>query len=92
MKTITIRGINLELANRIKERAMQNGENINKLSLRLLKSALGLGEKQVIPAYHDLDHLTGTWTDEDEKEFYKNIQELEVVDKELCGFSSTLPS
>ncbi|MEA3360656.1 MAG: hypothetical protein U9R17_14795 [Thermodesulfobacteriota bacterium] len=61
------------------------------MSLRLLKSALGLGEKQVFPAYHDLDRLAGTWTEKDEKEFYKNIQELEVVDKELCDFSSTLP-
>jgi plasmid stability protein len=83
MKTLTIRGIDSELANRIKERAMQNGESINKLSLRLLKSALGLREKKIFPVYHDLDHLAGTWAKEDEKEFYKNIQELEVVDKEL---------
>ncbi len=83
MKTLTIRGIDPELANKIKERSRKSGESINKLILRLLKSALGLGEKQVFPIYHDLDHLAGTWTKEDEKEFYKNIQGLEKIDKEL---------
>ena len=83
MKTITIRGIDPELANKIKERSRQSGESINKMLLGLLKSALGLGENKVFPTYHDLDHLAGTWTKEDEKEFYENIQELEKVDKEL---------
>ena len=85
MKTLTIRGIDPELANKIKERSRESGESINKLTLRLLKSSLGIGEKQVFPIYHDLDHLAGTWTKKDEKEFYKNIQGLEKIDKELWG-------
>jgi hypothetical protein len=83
MKTITIRGIDPELANKIKERAGKSGESINNMLLKLLKSSLGLGENNVFPTYHDLDHLAGTWTKEDEKEFYENIQGLEKVDKEL---------
>jgi hypothetical protein len=83
MKTLTIRGIDPELANKIKERSGKNGESINKLILRVLKSALVIGENKVFPTYHDLDHLSGTWTEEDEKEFYKNIQGLEKIDKEL---------
>jgi hypothetical protein len=83
MKTITIRGIDPELANKIKERAGKSGESINNMLLRLLKSSFGLGENKVFPTYHDLDHLAGTWTKEDEKEFYENIQGLEKVDKEL---------
>lgn len=83
MKTLTIRGIEPELANKIKESSNNCGESINKLILRILKSAFGLREKQVFPTYHDLDHLAGTWTKEDEEEFYKNIKGLEKIDEEL---------
>jgi plasmid stability protein len=83
MKTLTIRGIDAELADRIKERATTSGESINKLILRVLKSALGLGEKKVFPVYHDLDHLAGTWTKEDEEEFHNSIRDLDKVDPEL---------
>ncbi len=83
MKTLTIRGIDAELADKIKERATKSGESINKLILRVLKSALGLGEKQVFPIYHDLDRLAGTWNKEDEEEFHNNIRELSKVDPEL---------
>jgi hypothetical protein len=83
MKTLTIRGIDTELAKKIKERSRKSGESINKIILRLLKSTFGLNENRVFPTYHDLDNLAGTWTKEDEKEFYKNIQGLEKIDKEL---------
>jgi hypothetical protein len=83
VKTLTIRGIDPELDNKIKEKSRKSGESINKLILRLLRSSLGLGEKEVFPVYHDLDHLAGTWTEEDEKEFQKHIAGLEEIDKEM---------
>ncbi len=83
MKKLTIRGIDPELANKIKERANRSGMSINKMILRLLESTLGLKEKKVFPTYNDLDHLAGTWMEEDEKEFNKNILEFEKIDKEL---------
>ena len=83
MKTLTIRGIDAELSDKIKETATKSGESINKLILRVLTSALGLGEKQVFPIYHDLDHLAGTWTNEDGEEFHNSIRALNEVDPEL---------
>ena len=33
--------------------------------------------------YHDLDHLAGTWSEKDLREFQKNVEDLEKVDKEI---------
>ena len=83
MKTLTIRGLNTEMDLRIKEKAAQSGESINKIVLQLLKSALGINKNEVFPTYHDLDELAGTWTDKDEVEFTASIKELGKIDKEL---------
>jgi len=83
MKTLTIRGIDPQLAEEIRKRAIKSGESINKLMLNLLRSALGLGNKKEFPIYHDLDHLAGTWTEEDEIEFNQNIQAFEKIDEDM---------
>ena len=83
MKTLTIRGIDPELDEKIKKNSIEKGVSINKLILRLLRSSLGIGEKKVFPIYHDLDHLAGTWTKEDEVEFKQNTQAFEQIDQEL---------
>ena len=83
MKTLTIRGLDTELDLKIKERASQSGESINKIVLQLLKSSLGISKNKAFPTYHDLDNLAGTWTNKDELEFNNNIKELSKIDKEL---------
>ncbi len=83
MKTLTIRGLDTELDLKIKERATQNGESINKIVLKLLKASLGIDKNKAFPIYHDLDELAGTWTEKDKLEFTSNIEELSKIDKDL---------
>jgi plasmid stability protein len=83
MKTITIRGIDEDLAVKIRERAIKTGKSINQLVLNLLKAGLGLTDKKEFPAYHDLDSLAGTWSAEEADQFMKNIEDLETIDAEL---------
>lgn len=33
--------------------------------------------------YHDLDHLSRNWTDQDAQEFEKNIKIFETIDEEF---------
>jgi hypothetical protein len=33
--------------------------------------------------YNDLDHLAGTWSDADYKEFQKRIKDFETVDETM---------
>ncbi|NET70977.1 MAG: hypothetical protein F6K62_08510 [Sphaerospermopsis sp. SIO1G2] len=42
-------------------------------------------EKQLTNSspYHDLDHLAGTWTKEDETEFLLNTQQFNEIDSQL---------
>ena len=83
MKTITIRGIDQELAKRIKDEANKRKTSINQLALKILRSALGLGDKQVFRTHNDLDLLAGTWTEKDTKLFLNTIKELNEIDMEL---------
>ena len=51
MKTLTIHGIDSELSEKIEQSALENKESINELILRLLRSSLGIGQKQVFKTY-----------------------------------------
>ena len=35
------------------------------------------------PPYHDLDHLLGMWTEEDEAQFITNTKLFEAIDRTL---------
>jgi len=83
MKTLTIRGIDIVLDKKIKERSNINGESINKTILNLLNSAFGLDKKNTFSIYHDLDYLAGTWTEDDLEKFNNNIKEFNEIDKDL---------
>lgn len=83
MKTLTIRGIDPLLSEAIKIRAQKNNESINKTALKILREAVGLSDNPVYKTYHDLDNLAGTWSEEDEIEFNKNIQDFGKIDKEM---------
>jgi len=83
MNTITIRGIDTQLSEKIKEKSKKSGESINKMMLKILRSTFGLEKNKTFPTYHDLDDLAGTWTEQDEKEFNKNTKDLRKIDKEL---------
>ncbi len=83
MKTLTIRGIDSLLSEAIKIQAKKNNESINKTALNILREAVGLSNNPIFKTYHDLDNLAGTWSEKDEIEFYKNIQDFEKIDKEM---------
>jgi len=83
MKTITIRGIEPELENRLRETARANGDSLNATVLKLLRRVLNLDKRPVFPEHHDLDHLAGTWTAADEKEFRETQEQFERIDEEL---------
>jgi hypothetical protein len=82
MKTLTLRGIDDTLENALKKASKKSHTSINKTAIRLLKEALGLEKKQ-FKEYHDLDHLSGTWTEEDYKEFMDATADFSKIDEEL---------
>jgi hypothetical protein len=63
MKTITVRGIDASLAEKLKQTAKKEGKSVNQLVLDSIRDHLEENErKKFTRIYHDMDHLFGKWT------------------------------
>jgi plasmid stability protein len=74
MPTMTIRGLDELTIKALKDKAKQEGTSVNAALVKLIKEELGLRKKKRMVVYNDLDHLAGTWSDRDYKEFQKEDQ------------------
>ena len=83
LKTISLRGIDEELAESLKKTAEKTGGSINKTVLEILRKSLGLSSKKRERVFHDLDDLAGTWSDDDWEQFKKATRHFAVIDKDL---------
>ena len=85
MKQLTIRGFDERLERRIRQLAREEGISLNRAVLRLLRRGAGLGE---VDSGHEavgdsLDHLIGTWTAEEGREFDEATRDLSEIDPSL---------
>ena len=83
MNQLTIRGFDDELTARIRQLANREGISLNRAVLRLLRRGAGLGERQgeTGTVGSSLDHLIGTWTEEDMAEMDRALEDLSRVDE-----------
>lgn len=82
MATLTIRGCDDELTRALKKASKHNGQSVNKLVIETLKAAL-LGGERKSRRHNDLDHLAGTWSEEEAVAFEKATSGFESIDPEL---------
>ena len=86
LKSMTLRGLDPQLAAKLKEVAEQEGKSVNQTALDALRKQFGLDKaRRFTEVHHDLDHLFGRW-DEDE---FARIQEK--IDSERCIDSELWP-
>lgn len=83
MKTLTIRGIDVELDRAIKSRAQQNNLSANQWILQALKKVTGTGKEPVFKKHHDLDGLAGGWSKEETTAFKKHTKIFERIDEDV---------
>jgi hypothetical protein len=83
LKTLSLRGIDGELAEKLRKAAEKTGGSLNKTVLEILRKSLGLSSERREKVFHDLDDLAGTWSDEDWKKFKKATKHFEGIDKDL---------
>lgn len=83
MVTMTIRGIEDEVAKLLKDRAKSEDISVNGLILKMVKESLGIEKKKRIKTYRDLDHLAGTWSEKDFNEFQRHVEDMEKIDEEI---------
>lgn len=84
MKSMTLRGIDPVLAEKLAQTTRQSGKSMNRLVLEAVRRQLGLTEEKPRKAeYHDLDHLFGRWTEDEFKRIQGRIDAGRRIDPEL---------
>ena len=83
MNQLTVRGFDDELAERIQRLAKLDGTSLNQAALKLLRKGAGLADPGQGPdtVGSSLDHLIGTWSDDEAAELDAALEELEVIDE-----------
>jgi hypothetical protein len=84
MKNMTLRGLDLQLADKLRQAAKQEGKSVNQFVLETLKKRLGLEkEKRFTAVHHDMDHLFGRWSTQEFEEIQGKIEIERTIDEEL---------
>ena len=83
MNQITVRGFDDELAERIRRLAKRDGTSLNQAALKLLRKGAGLADpaQKADTIGSALDHLIGSWSDDEADELDAVLQEFEVIDE-----------
>ena len=84
MKTITIRGVDKDLENKLKGTAKSESLSVNQLILNSLRKSLGLEKNKIhTRQYSDLNFLFGKWTEDEYEAFEKTQKNFQSIDAEL---------
>ena len=84
MKTMTIRGLEPSLIDKLKENAKKQDKSLNQFVIDTLKQHMGVKkEKKFTAVYHDLDDLFGKWSDKEFEKIQGKIDLERKIDKEL---------
>jgi hypothetical protein len=82
MNAITVRNLPPAVAKAVKEKARKDKLSLNRAIVLLLEEATGeRGGKKVI--HHELDHLAGTWSEEEYQQFMAALREQRQIDPEM---------
>ena len=82
MSAITVRNLPPAVAKAVRDRARKEGLSLNRAIVRLLEEATGeRGGKKLI--HHELDHLAGTWSEKEYRQFTTALREQRQIDPEM---------
>jgi len=81
---ITINNIDKVVFERLKFEADRQGTDLKTIILQIIKKSLGLEKvSDKLTDYNDLDHLSGTWSNEEFNQFKNNVSDFDTIDDEL---------
>jgi hypothetical protein len=86
MTQLTIRGIDEKLHKSLKEAAARQDVSMNRYLVRVLNEAVGIYQvksSQQTQEYDDLDHLAGSWREDEADEFDRLLAEQRSIDESL---------
>jgi hypothetical protein len=82
MKSITIHGVDDQLAARLKQVAAEGGASLNQTVKRLLEERLGMKPRPQGHNRKQFEAFLGIWSEENLEEFQRATAELARVDDE----------
>ncbi len=82
MTNLSLRGMDERVRKLLREEADQAGISMNALILKYIYKGIGYDPCNR-PRYHDLDSLSGTWTELDGQKFLERIKDFEKIDQEI---------
>lgn len=82
MEQLTVRGFDKALERRLREVAKARGVSLNQAALILLREGAGLGTpgRRSKVVGDSLDHLIGSWSEEEERGFLEAVAGLEEIE------------
>lgn len=84
MKSLSIRGVDSQLAATLKQKATLSKKSVNQFVIEILRKHVGLDkEKRFTKTYNDLDNLFGQWSEEDCSLIQGKIDTERQVDMDL---------
>ena len=84
LKNMTLRGLDPQLAARLREAAAQEGKSVNQTALDALRKQFGLDQSRRFTEVHrDLDHLFGRWDEDEFAQIQRKIDSERRIDPEL---------
>jgi hypothetical protein len=80
---LTVRGFDDELAERIQRLAKRDGTSLNQAAVKLLRKGAGLADpaQKADTVGSSLDHLIGSWSDDEAAELDAALEEFETIDE-----------
>lgn len=84
MSSLSIRGVDPQLATILKKQAKASQKSLNQFVLETLRRHTGLDkEKKFTKEYDDLDNLFGNWSTEESNTIQAKIDAERQIDKDL---------
>jgi hypothetical protein len=83
IRAITLRGVPPDVAQVIRRKVDETGDSVNRVVIRLLEEAAGIGKKQKTVLHHDLDGLIGVWSREEARSFNRALEDQRKIDPDL---------
>lgn len=81
MHTLTVRGLDPEITQRLKQVAQERHMSVNKFILEAIQTHLGMNKRRSSP--HPLDKYFGKWDQAEFDRVMKNVEEQRQIDTEL---------
>jgi hypothetical protein len=83
MGQITIRGMDPEVEQEIRRKAIESGKSLNNILLEIISGQIGKKVKRKNLHEESLLKLAGGWNKKDADEFMKSIKSCEQIDEDM---------